>query len=195
MSHSAERQHLRSIFAGRHVPDWLALRAYRAALGAQMPVGVDLQLHAAITENSLGDDRDHVYARDFRRNDEGRRLVIGIGGARANRGHKRIFSADQRTVPLARFSEEGHNCVATSDCAIEHDVRIETHQLAISVAIAVARSGSSGLDVAEHGTSVAADRVVSHVLRPSLPPGSRPAPDRELPESSSVARPLHHARH
>ena len=65
MSHAAERKHLRSVFARRDVPDGFALRAHRAAFRAQMPVGIDLHLHAAIAENSFGHDRDHVDAFDF----------------------------------------------------------------------------------------------------------------------------------
>ena len=65
MMHAAERQHLRAVFAGRHMADRLALGAHRRLLGAEMAVGVDLHLDAAIAEDALGDDGDHVDAVDL----------------------------------------------------------------------------------------------------------------------------------
>jgi hypothetical protein len=46
------------------MPDRLAAGADQVALGAEKPVGVDLHLDAAIAENALGHDRDHVDARN-----------------------------------------------------------------------------------------------------------------------------------
>src|SRR5581483_6170679 len=62
MMHAAEREHLRAVFAGRDMADRLALRAHGRLLGAEIAVGVDLHLDAAIAENALGHDRNHVDA-------------------------------------------------------------------------------------------------------------------------------------
>ena len=82
--HAAERQHLRAVFAGRDVADRLARGAHRRRLGAEMAVGVDLHLDAAIGEDALGDDGDEIDALDLLADDEGRRLVVGIGRAGAD---------------------------------------------------------------------------------------------------------------
>src|SRR5580698_7950486 len=42
---AAEREHLRTIFACRHMADGLALGAHDCAFGAEMAIGVDFQLH------------------------------------------------------------------------------------------------------------------------------------------------------
>src|SRR2546423_1244343 len=70
MSHAAKRKHLRTILAGGDVPHGFALRTDGAALGAHMPIGVDLHLHAAVTENSFSHHRYHVHALHLRRDDE-----------------------------------------------------------------------------------------------------------------------------
>src|SRR5690606_21462534 len=60
MVHAAQREHLRTVFGRRDVPDDLALVAYVGLLGPQVAVGVDFDLEAAIAEYALGDDGDHV---------------------------------------------------------------------------------------------------------------------------------------
>ncbi len=65
--------------------DRLACGAHGRRLGAEMAVGVDLHLDAAIGEDALGHDGDEVDALDLLADDEGRRLVVGIGGAGADR--------------------------------------------------------------------------------------------------------------
>ena len=81
-----ERQHLRAVLGRGDVADLLALHAHRRLLGAEIAVGVDLHLHAAVAEDALGHDRDHVDAVVLGRHDEGRRLVVGIGGGGADAG-------------------------------------------------------------------------------------------------------------
>src|SRR6266446_4896627 len=58
---------------------------------------------------------------------------------------------------------------------------IEPHQLTVGIGITIARSRPSRLDVTQHRTGIAANRVVSHGHLPFLfaPPESRPAPGRE----------------
>src|ERR1700674_1302167 len=58
---------------------------------------------------------------------------------------------------------------------------IEPHKLAVGIRITIARTRSSRLDVAQHRTGVAANRVVSHGHPPFVPRESRPAPGREWP--------------
>src|SRR5215475_13411228 len=62
MMHSAERQHLRTVFTRRDMTDGLAVRAHRRGFGTEMAIGIDLHFDAAIREDSLGDDRDHIDA-------------------------------------------------------------------------------------------------------------------------------------
>ena len=62
MVHAAERQHLRAVLGRGDVADHLALAAHVGLLGAEVAVGVDLHLEAAVAEDALGDDGDHVDA-------------------------------------------------------------------------------------------------------------------------------------
>ena len=93
------REHLRAVFGRRHVADLLALDAHRRRLGAEMAVGVDLHLDAAVAEDALGHDGDGVDAVVLGRDDEGRRLVVGIGGAGADAGDERARGIERRAVP------------------------------------------------------------------------------------------------
>ena len=87
----------------RDVADRLAAVAHRRLLGAEVAVGVDLHLEAAVAEDALGDDGDHVDAVVLRGDDEGRRLVVGIGGARADAGdeHRRVAVRRRACRPSA----------------------------------------------------------------------------------------------
>ena len=64
----------------------LALGAHGRLLRADEAVGIDLQLQAAIAEDALGHDGDHVDIAMPAGDDEGCGLVIGIGGAGADAG-------------------------------------------------------------------------------------------------------------
>jgi hypothetical protein len=132
-----------------------------------MPVGIDLQLDAAVAENTFGHHRHHIHAGDFRGNYERCRLVIRIGRASTNGGHKGFFSAHNRAIPLAGFFEKRHHRFATRHRALEHHMRIQPHQLPVAIPVAIARSRSPRLDVAQHRTGVAANCVFSHGLAPS----------------------------
>jgi len=63
------------------------------------PVRVDLHLHTAIAENTLRHDGDHVSIVDGLTDNEWRRLVVGIGGARAHRCHERPGAVHKVAVP------------------------------------------------------------------------------------------------
>ena len=62
VAHAADGQHLRAVLGGRDVADLLALHAHRRRLGAEVAVGVDLHLDAAVAEDALGHDGDGVDA-------------------------------------------------------------------------------------------------------------------------------------
>ena len=96
---AAEREHLRAVFARRDMADRLALRPDRGAFGAEMAIGVDLQLDAAVAVDAFGYDGHHVDPVDLGRDDEGRRLVVGIGGARADGGDERAGRGDDFAAP------------------------------------------------------------------------------------------------
>ena len=117
VTHAAERQHLRSVFVGGDVADGLTLRAHGAAFGAEMPVGIDFQLDAAVAENSLGHDRDHIHASDFGRNDERSGLVVGIGRAGTNRGDEMSLRRSAACHPTRVLSRERAQAVSPRDMA------------------------------------------------------------------------------
>ena len=138
--------------------DRLALGADGRGLGAEIAVGVDLHLDAAIAENTFGHDRDHVDAVDLRGNDKGRRLVIGIGGAGADRSHEHAGFVNQLAIPVAAGLER-HQPSAMRHRSLQHDMRIDAHQFAVVIGIAIARARRARLDVAHHRTGIAADLV------------------------------------
>ncbi|MFK4603852.1 hypothetical protein ABIF57_003304 [Bradyrhizobium diazoefficiens] len=158
MMHAAERQHLRAVFAGGDVADRLALRAHGRGLRAQIAVGVDLHLDAAIGEDSLGDDGHHVDAVDFRRDDERCRLVVRIGRARTDRGDEGRGFVDDLAVPVFRAAER-HKLAAMRNGALQDHVRIDANELAVVIGIAIAGARRARLDVAHHRTGIAADLV------------------------------------
>ena len=66
-----------------------------------MAIGINLQLDPAVAENPFCDHRHHIHAFDLGRNDEWRRFVVRIRGARANGGNERVRAANQIAVPVA----------------------------------------------------------------------------------------------
>src|SRR5581483_6114884 len=156
--HAAERQHLRAVLAGRDVADRLALRAHGRRLGPEIAVGVDLHLDAAIREDALGDDGDHVDTVDLGRDDEGRGLIVRIGRARANRGHEGRGLVNDVAVPVFGAAE-WHQLAALRHRALENDMRIDADELTVVVGVAIAGARRTRLDVAHHRTGIAADLV------------------------------------
>ena len=158
MMDAAQRQHLRAVFAGGDVPDGLALRPDRRRLGAEIPIGVDLHLDAAVTEDAFGHHRDHVDAVDLGGHDERRRLVVGIGGAGADGGDENARLVNDLAVPVAGGLER-HQPPAMGHRALQHNMRIDAHQFAIVIGIAIAGARRARLDVAHDRTGIAADLV------------------------------------
>ena len=58
--HAAEREHLRPVLAGRDVADGLARGPDELSLGADVAIGVDLHVDAAVAEDRLGHHRHRV---------------------------------------------------------------------------------------------------------------------------------------
>ena len=129
MPHAADREHLRAVLGGRDVPDLLALDAHRRRFGAEMAVGVDLHLDAAIAEDALGHDRDGVDALVLGRDDEGRGLVVGIGRAGADAGEERARGIEHLPVPIAPC-ERDHPPAIRHRPLHQHD-GIGAHELAL----------------------------------------------------------------
>ena len=137
--------------------------AHGRRFGAEMAVGVDLHLDAAIGEDALGDDGDQIDALDLLADDEGRRLVVGIGGAGADRGDEAAAGVDQFAVPLPRLRRERHDGAAGSRPLVEDGQRVHAHDPAADIAVAVAGAGAAVGDVAHDRTGIAAD-LLRHLL-------------------------------
>ena len=77
---------------------------------------------------------------------------------------REIVKAEKATTKahLAIMVEEWHNRFAAGDRTIEDYVWIDSDQLSVRVGIAIAGARASRLDVAEYGTRITADGVVSH---------------------------------
>src|SRR5580700_6397676 len=194
MMEADERQHLRAVFACRHMPYRLALHANGCGFRAEETVGVDLHLDAAIAENTLGDDRDHIDAVDLGRHDEGCRLVIWISGAGADRGDEHILFVDDLAVPIAAGLER-HQPSAMRYRSLQQDMRINAHELAVVIGVAVAGASRPRLDVAHHRAGIAADLVGRRVSRHARSQFhsytndvARPAKDCQARSSGRLAR-------
>ena len=159
VANAAEGKHLRTVFAGRDVPDGLALGAHRIGFRTEMAVGIDLQLHAAVTEDALGHHRHHIDALHFGRNDERCGLVVRIGRARADGGDELVRAVHDVPIPFALDIQEWNERVTARDGLVENHVRIDAHELAVGVGIAVAGPGASGLDIAEDRAGITTDGV------------------------------------
>jgi len=157
MVHAAERQHLGAIFTGRHMADRLARRTHGRGLRAEMAVGVDLHLDAAIAEDALGHDRDEIDTLDLLADDERRGLVVGIGRAGADRSDERPAVVDQAAIPVFGIGCERHGRAALVDRMFQDDQRVKPHDAAVPVAVAVTGAATAVSDVAHHRTGIAAD--------------------------------------
>ena len=136
-----------------------AVDAHRGSLRAQMAVGVDLHLEAAVAEDSFGHDGDHVDAVNLGGYDKGCGLVVGIGCARADGGDEGFRFADDAAVPVTRRGEKGHEAAAAFEGALQQHVGVGAGQHAAPVGIAVAGAQHAIADVAEHRAGIAADFV------------------------------------
>ena len=169
--HTAKRQHLRAIFVRRDVADLLAVAAHGGRFRSDEAVGVYFHLYAAIAENALGDDGDEIDAIELARHDEGCGLVVRVRCGCADAGHKHLRSANDRAVPVAALIEETDRIATFLYRTFEQDQRIGAHQLAIDVAVAVARSQFAGTNSAQHRARIAAyrlvdDRRITHAAAP-----------------------------
>ena len=169
--HAAQRKHLRPILGRGDVTDDLAPTAHAGLLRSQIPIGVDLHLQAAITENAFGHDGDHVDPIQLRAHDEGRRLVVGVGRRRSNARHEDILAMQQVSIPLRGLialrvgRREGNDGgIAGIHGAAKHHHGIDAHQHAVLVRVTIAGTGTTGADLAEHRAGIAFDFFGSHAF-------------------------------
>ena len=188
MIDAAQRQHLRAVFAGGDVADRFALGPHRVLLGPQVAVGVDLDLDAAVAVDRLADDGDHVDALDLGRDDKGRGLVIGIGRAGADGGDEFILAGDDIAVPIAIVFKEFNQVSLAVQGVFDDQQRIDAHQVAVFVGVAVAGPGPAFGDITQHRAGVAADFFgFGHVIFPR-PPGWPGAPVQVSPANAGHGR-------
>ena len=194
MADAAECEHLRAVFGRGDMAHLLALGAHGRLLRADEAVGIDFQLQAAIAEDALGDDGDHVDVAMAAGDDEGRRLVVGIGSAGTNAGDDRFAGRQQRAAPFASAQERHHGAVLFRR-ARDDDHGIGAGEHPIDIAIAIAGPGSPGTDAAKHRAGIAGDDAVLAVLVQNfahftLLPCARapPAPGRAWPGRASGER-------
>ena len=182
--------------------DRLAIDPHEIAFRAKMPVGIDFHLHAAIAEDPLGDDGDHIHAVDLAGDDERRGLVVGIGRSGADRGDEGLTIGQHVALPgiaLVIAIQERYDLAAALDPVLQDRQRVQTHQLATLIGVSVTGAGSAIGDVAHDRTGIAADLLagrftfgrvagdlLSHVPRLPIPCPWRPRPS-ELPRAPARA--------
>jgi hypothetical protein len=188
--HATERQHLRAVFHRGDVADDLALAAHVGLLGAEEAVGVDLQLEAAVAEDAFGDDGDHVHVLHLGGDDEGRGLVVRVGGGTADAGDEDLVGMQQVAVPVGgggggggggragcagcvrcvgrRRLHAAFECdqrrVASVQRAAQQQHRVDADQRAFVVGVAIAGAGLACADLAQHRAGVALDLVAGHAF-------------------------------
>src|SRR6202035_2429047 len=113
MANSAEREHLRTVFAGGDVSHRLSLRPYQIRLRTQVSISIDLYLDPAVAEDALRDDCDHVNALYRGRNDERGRFIVGVCGARANRRDKGVRTTHNVAIPFTIAIKQRDDRIAT----------------------------------------------------------------------------------
>ena len=150
--HAAQRQHLGAVFRRGDVAHRLALHPHRRLLGSEIAVGVDFHFYAAVAEDALGDDGDHVDAVVPGRDDEGGRLVVWIGRGSADTGDEGALALAQFAAPATAALDEGN---ARHIGLRQQHQGVDSHQPAFIVGIAVAGAGTPRPDAAQHRTGVA----------------------------------------
>ena len=134
----------------------LALGADSTLFGAEVAVGIDLNLDAAIAVDGLTDHRDHVDPVDLAGDDKGGGLVVGVGRPGADGGDEVGVARHHIAVPVAVF-EEFHKLLLAIPGLLDDHQGIDAHQVAAFVGVAVAGAGTAVGDVAEDRAGVTAD--------------------------------------
>src|SRR5262249_42620963 len=92
----------------------------------------------------------------LRRDNERRRLVVGIGRGGADAGDERAFTFTKLASPIAAAFDEGDP--GEVGLGQQHQ-GIDAHQLAVLVGIAVAGAGTAGTDAAQHRARITSDNT------------------------------------
>ena len=129
-----QAQHLRAVFGGGDMAHFLTPEKHRRPLGSQKPIGVNLHLEAAITEDALGHHGHHVDIARARRDDERRGFVIGVSGGSPDARHKHFIRLRRQSrqhlgsgVIVGARHQRG---VLGQRCrlSLQPDHRIQSHQ-------------------------------------------------------------------
>ena len=132
-----------------------SVHAHDITFMPDVAIGVDFDLHATVTEDAFGHHGHHVHAFNFLTCDKRRGFKIRVSSTCANSGHKMALSFEYVTVPIFRgaFTQKGHQILT----ALDDRERVQTHQFACVIGIAVAGPGFTIGNVAHHRAGVAAD--------------------------------------
>ena len=155
--------------------DRFPLGVDRGAFGSDVAVRVDLDLHPAVTEDSLRYDGNHIDAVYRLADDERGGLVVRVCRSGTDRGYERAPRLDKVAVPIVG-SEETDGLAALFRRCLDHGQGIKPDQPPIVICIPVACTGAAVGDVAHHRAGIAADlrsrfrrRVTRHCF-PRWPP-------------------------
>ena len=147
--HPAEAEHLAAIFGGGDVADLFAAGAHGGGFRAEMAVGIDFHLQAAIGENTLRDHGDHVHAVDVGADDEGGGFIVRVGGAGADAGGEDVAGGERVGGPVGAGEAD---LIGAAD---QHGQRVHAGEAVIDIAVAVAGAGFARADAAEHRAGIA----------------------------------------
>ena len=164
MPDSSEGEHLRTVFRGHHVSDFLSLTPNRSLLRADVAVGIDFHLDAAVAENPFGDHRDHIDSLVFTPDDERGRFVIRIGGSASDGRWENRILGHQRSVPPLRGFQKGHHLLFLFQSPLGDQHRVKALEFPVDVAVTVTGTCLTGADATEDWTGIAIDFLVLNRL-------------------------------
>ena len=139
----------------------LAVHPHNTAFRADMPIRVNFNFDAAIAENSLGDDSDHINTIILAGHDKGRRFVIRIGGAGTNRRNEMIIRRHDAAIPGLVAVQKRNKAATLIDTALHHNKRIQPHQLPALIGVTITGTRLANGDVTHHRTGITADFFVN----------------------------------
>ena len=143
----------------------LSLATHISLLGAEITVGIDLHLDAAIAEDAFRNDGHHIDALNLGGDDERRWLVIRIGGARAEPGNKVLTRCQHLARPGLAALHKRHQFVRTAG----DQQGIKAIELTADIGVTVTGADLAFPDAAQHRAGVAADDLVIR-FRHGFPP-------------------------
>ena len=170
MMHSAEREHLRTVFCSHYMSNLFSLTVDRSLFRADIAIGINFDFITAVTENAFRYHRYHIHFIMFAGNDKRRRFIIRICSSGSNCSRKNFFRikrnvlCEQRSIPLLSLFSKWYEWLLLSDCFLGENHGIHAFQFPVDVAVTIAGTGFSCTDSAQNRTGIAIDFFHGYII-------------------------------